>query len=137
MTFMFSFDKSISIKAEDLILLMRKPFELKIREINNITIFDLKGEITRILEGTTLHQHVKNHLKEGKRNFILNFDKIEFIDSFGIGELIASFKSINDTEGKLKLIKLHPRIKILFEITMLTRIFKIYDDEEEALKNFT
>lgn len=116
---------------------MRKPFELKIREINNITIFDLKGEITRILEGTTLHQHVKNHLKEGKRNFILNFDKIEFIDSFGIGELIASFKSINDTEGKLKLIKLHPRIKILFEITMLTRIFKIYDDEEEALKNFT
>ncbi len=112
--------------------------ELETRVINNIIIFDLKGEIRRSLEDSpTLHQHVKNHLNEGKRNFILNFDKIDFIDSFAIGELVASLKSINDLGGKLKLIKLPPRIKLLFKITMLERIFKIYDDEEEALKNFS
>lgn len=111
--------------------------ELKTREINNIIIFDLEGEIRRSVDATTLHQHVKSHLKEGKRNFILNFDKTDLIDDCGIGELIASFKSIHDLGGKLKFTKLPPRIKCLFQVVMLDRIIKIYDDEEAAIKNFS
>jgi anti-anti-sigma factor len=110
--------------------------QIKTRESHNIIIFDIKGEVTR-REETPLHQHVKSQLEVGKRNFLLNFENIPFIDSYGVGELIASFKSIHDLGGKLKLMKLPPRIKLLFKITMIEKIFKICDDEEAAIKNFS
>jgi anti-anti-sigma factor len=110
--------------------------QIKTRESHNIIIFDIKGEVTRRAE-TPLQQHVKSQLELGKRNFLLNFENIPFMDSYGVGELIASFKSIHDLGGKLKLMKLPPRIKLLFKITMIEKIFKIYDDEEAAIKNFS
>ena len=112
--------------------------ELKTRELNNIIIFDLEGEIKRPWDDKiTLHRHVKNHLKEGKINFLLNFDKVEFMDSNGVGELIASLQSTRDLGGKLKLTKLPPRIKDIFEITGLINIFENFDDEEEAIISFS
>jgi anti-anti-sigma factor len=80
---------------------------------------------------------VKNHIKEGQRNFLLNFGKIEFMDSMGVGELLASYKSIHDLGGKLKLLKLPPRIQLVFDITGITRLFELFDDEEEAIRSFS
>lgn len=112
--------------------------ELKTREINNIIIFDLEGEIRGSVAATTLRKHLKSHLEEGKRNFLLNFDQVDFeLDDYGIGELTASFVSVHNLGGKLKFTKLPPRIKCQFQITMLDRIFKIYDDEEAAIKSFS
>jgi anti-sigma B factor antagonist len=111
--------------------------ELKVREINNVIIFDLEGEIRRSVDATYLRQHVKSHLEEGKRNFILNFDKTDSIDDVGIGELMGSFMSIHNLGGKLKFTKLPPRIKSLVQITMIDRIIEIYDDEEAAIKSFS
>jgi anti-anti-sigma factor len=112
--------------------------QIKTREINNIIIFDLEGEIRGSVNATTLRKHVKSHLEEGKRNFLLNFDKVDSeLDDYGVGELIASFKSIHDLGGKLKLMKLPPRIKRQFQISLLDRIFDIFDDEEAAIKSFS
>ena len=112
--------------------------QIKTRESHNIIIFDLEGEIRGSMDATTLRQHLKSHLEEGKRNFLLNFDKVDFdLDDYGIGEIIASYKSIHDLGGKLKFTKLPPRIKSQFQILMLDRIFEIFGDEEEAVKSFS
>ena len=125
-------------KAFDLTHSRGNHLKIETREINNIIILDIEGEIRRSWEETTtLHQHVKNYLKEGKRNFILNLNKVEFMDSYGVGELLACLKSIHDLGGRLKLLKLPPRIMLLFKITGLVRIFEIFDDEEEAIKSFS
>jgi len=112
--------------------------EIKIRERDNVTILDIEGEIRRSDETILrLHQFVKDLLKEARRNFLLNFQKVDFIDSMGIGQLLACYKSIVDKRGQLKLMKLKPKIRFLFEVCMLTRIFEIFDDEEEAVKSFS
>jgi anti-anti-sigma factor len=80
---------------------------------------------------------VKDQIKKNKKNFLINFEKVKFIDSMGIGELIASFKSAHDSGGKLKLMKLSPKIFLLFQITLLVKIFEIFDDEEEAIRSFS
>jgi anti-sigma B factor antagonist len=54
----------------------------------------------------------------------------------GIGELIASFTSTYDSGGKLKLMKLPPKIFLVFQITLLINVFEIFDDEEEAIGSF-
>lgn len=111
--------------------------EIKTRETDNIQVFDITGEIRRSSEGVvSLHQLVKNQISEDKRNFLFNFEGVNYIDSMGMGELIACFKSIHDRGGHLRIMKLQPKIRFLFEITMLTKIFPPFDDEDEAIDSF-
>lgn len=112
--------------------------EVKTRERNNIIIFDIKGDIRRSeINIVTLHQQVKDQLKAGKINFLLNFEKVAYIDSFGVGELIASYKSIHDVGGKFKITKMPTKIRFLFKITMMEKIFEIFDEEETAIRSFS
>ena len=111
--------------------------EINIRERDNIVIIDIDGEIRRSVENVVdIHLFVKDHIKKNKINFLINFEKVKFIDSMGIGELLSSFKSSHDAGGKLKLMKLPPKIYFLFRVTLLVRIFEIFEDEEEAIRNF-
>ena len=111
--------------------------EFKTRERNDIVIYDLEWKFKVIDEmPVALHIDVKSHLASGKRHFLFNFEKVEYMDSFGLGELVASFLSISKIGGKLKLTNLLPRIRLLFETTGLNKVFDIIDNEETAIKNF-
>ena len=111
--------------------------EIKRREKNKVIIFDIKGEVKRSdPKIVSLHQLVKGQLREEKKDFLLNFENVAYFDSFGVGELVASYKSVQDAEGKLKIANMPPKISILFKITMLDKIFEIFDDEETALQSF-
>lgn len=111
--------------------------EISTREIKDIFIYDIKGEI-RIGEEmpVMLHDHVKSQLELGKKYFLFNFGEVNYVDSFGVGQVVGSLISIRNTGGKLKISNLVPRIRFVFDVTGLSRIVKIVDDEETAIKNF-
>ena len=107
------------------------------RENNNVVIFDLEGEIRRSdTSDVSLHQFVKEQLDGGKRDILLNFDKVQFIDSFGIGEILASYISTQNIGGKLKLTRISNRLFLIFQVTQLTRVLDITENEETALASF-
>jgi anti-sigma B factor antagonist len=107
------------------------------RQKNDIVIFDLEGEIKRSdITDVTLHQLVKEQLDSGKRKILLNFDAVNFIDSFGVGEILASYISTHNLGGKLKLVKISKKLFLIFQVTMLTKVLDIYDEEDTALKSF-
>jgi anti-anti-sigma factor len=107
------------------------------RQKNDIVIFDLEGEIKRSdITDLTLHQLVKEQLDSGKRKILLNFDAVDFIDSFGVGEILASYISTHNLGGKLKLVKISKKLFLIFQVTMLTKVLDIYDEEDTALKSF-
>ena len=81
--------------------------EIHAREKENVVIFDIEGEIRRSdVTDVTLHQLVKDQLDVGKRNILLNFKDVEFIDSFGVGEILASYISTHNLGGRLKIAKI-------------------------------
>ncbi|MFQ6109785.1 MAG: STAS domain-containing protein [Candidatus Aminicenantales bacterium] len=107
------------------------------REKNDVVIFDIEGEIRRSdITDVTLHQMVKDQLDSGKRNILLNFKNVEFIDSFGVGEILASYISTHNLGGKLKIAKLSKKLYLVFQVTMLTKVLDIFDNEEMALESF-
>jgi anti-anti-sigma factor len=61
---------------------------------------------------------------------------VEFIDSFGVGEILASYISTHNLGGKLKLARISNKILIVFQVTMLTKVFEIFEDEQMALKSY-
>ena len=110
---------------------------INIREKNDVVIIDIEGEINRSgITDVTLHQFVKEQLDAGKRHILLNFEKVDFINSFGVGEILASYISTHNLGGQLKLAKISKRLYHIFQVTMLTNVLEIFDEEEMALKSF-
>jgi anti-sigma B factor antagonist len=111
--------------------------EIRTRDYNSIVIFDIDGEIRRSdMTDETLHQLVKSQLEHGRRDILLNFENVEFVDSFGVGEILASYISTNNLGGKLKLVRISKKLYLIFQVTGLVRVLEIYDDEDAALKSF-
>jgi anti-anti-sigma factor len=108
------------------------------REKGNVAVFDIEGEIRRSdsMEAT-LHQLVKARLETGRADILLNFEKVEFIDSFGVGEILASYISTQNLGGRLKLSRVSKKLLLVFQVTMLIRVLEIFGSEEAALESFT
>ncbi len=112
--------------------------EIRAREEDNVVIFYIRGEIRRseVVE-VTLHQLVKDHLDDGKRKILLNFREVDFIDSFGVGEILASYISVHNLGGKLSIAEISERLYRVFQVTMLTKVLDIHDSEEKALESLS
>ena len=106
------------------------------RQIQDVTIVDLSGQI-KLGEGSSvLRDTVKDLLAKGHRKILLNLGEITYIDSGGIGELISAFTSTRNQGGELKLLRLTKKIHDLLQITKLYTVFDMRDDEAEALAAF-
>lgn len=111
--------------------------DIKIRELNDIVIIDIGGDIRQYeVKGISLYQHVKDQLQAGKRNILINFANVDFIDSLGVGDLLSSYVSTNNLGGKIKLIKVAPKIHLILQVTLMDRLFEFFEDEDAAIKSF-
>lgn len=68
------------------------------------------------------------------RRIVLNLAPIQFIDSAGVGTLIACLHLARAGEGEFRLCQLSRPIRALFDLMRMHRVFDIYNDEEEALR---
>ncbi|MEZ5308610.1 MAG: STAS domain-containing protein [Pyrinomonadaceae bacterium] len=112
--------------------------ELKIseRQAGDVTILDMSGKVT-IGEGSVaLRNTVRRLLGEGKKSILLNLADVDYVDSSGIGELVYSYTTVQNSGGSLKLLKLTQKIQDLLAITKLLTVFDTFDDEGEALASF-
>jgi anti-sigma B factor antagonist len=111
--------------------------DVKERQAGDVTILDLRGEV-RIGEGSiALRDAIRNLADAGKNKLLLNLAGVSYIDSSGIGELIANYTTVTRQGGQLKLLKLTDRVQNLLVITKLLTVFDAYEDEAEALKSFS
>lgn len=75
-------------------------------------------------------------LNGGQRNIILDMSVVTFVDSAGLGELVACKKRAVERGGDIRLLQPRKKVRELLVMTLLTQIFQIYADEEEAVRSF-
>ncbi len=110
--------------------------QVKERQAGDVTILDLSGSV-RIGEGSiALRDSVRKLIENGKKKVLLNLGGVSYIDSSGIGELIANYTTLSREGGQLKLLNLTDKIQNLLVITKLLTVFDAYDNEVEALSSF-
>lgn len=110
--------------------------KIEIRKKGNVNILDLNGKMVIGKGDRLLKEKVRGLLDSGERYFILNLEGVPWLDSGGIGEVVACFKRVREKDGAIKLEKLSPKAHDLFTMTALNRVFEIFKDEEEALGSF-
>ena len=106
------------------------------REVNGIIIVDLSGQVTLGEATAALREEVRDQTGHGFRKILLNLANVTYIDSAGLGELTASYTSVKNHGGALKLLNLTQRVHDLMQITKLYTVFDVYDDEKKALASF-
>jgi anti-sigma B factor antagonist len=65
--------------------------------------------------------------------FILDMKNVDFIDSTGLGGIVACLKYSSEAGGDLKIVSLQSKPRMVFEITRAYKIFDIYDDLQTAI----
>lgn len=106
------------------------------RKSGSITIVDLAGKIALGESNRALHEAIRNLTGAGEKNILLNLANVTVIDSSGLGELVASYASVERNGGSLKLANLSDRFIELITITKLYTVFDVFDNEAEALASF-
>lgn len=102
----------------------------------NIAVVVLRGEI-----GTETVNQFKDRIDQlvadGQNKIIMDFQEVNYLNSMGLGVVAATLKKVKKNKGDLKLVKLSPSVQELFELTRLTKVFDIFESEDEALKSFS
>jgi anti-sigma B factor antagonist len=110
--------------------------KVKTRMEGDIAVISVSGKLMGGPESDALRNEVKNLIDEGKRKFVVNLKGVPWINSTGLGALMAVYTSIQRSEGVLRLCHVSDRIQSLFMITKLLTIFDTYPTEEEAIESF-
>jgi len=110
--------------------------DVRERQAGDVTILDLSGEVRIGDSSVALRDSIRNLADAGKTKVLLNLAGVKYIDSSGIGELIANYTTVTRQGGQLKLLNLTDRIQNLLVITKLLTVFDSYENEAEALKSF-
>jgi anti-anti-sigma factor len=106
------------------------------RRIGDVTVLDLKGRLVLEDGDAALRARVNELIEQDRTQIVLNLKDITYIDSCGVGVLIAKLVSIRNKGGDLRLLNLTERSRRLMEISQLLNVFAIFDSESEALSSF-
>jgi len=96
-----------------------------------IPIIDLEGEVD-VYTAPELKRQMISLLDAGAVQIVVDLTKVEYLDSMALGVLIGGLKRLRERDGNLYLICPTPRIRRIFEITGLDKIFDIYNAEQDA-----
>ena len=107
-----------------------------VRTVGNVAVVDLQGKVTIGSGDEVLRDTVQRLLDEGKRKILINLQGVSYMDSAGIGELVACYKRAAEKEGAMRLLKPSGKVFDLLQLTRLTEIFRIHEDEKEAVAAF-
>jgi anti-sigma B factor antagonist len=110
--------------------------KLNTRQVGDVTVIDVSGRITLGEGSSVLRDAMRELLAKGDKKILLNLGDVTYIDSSGIGELVAGYTSVANAGGTLKLLSLTKRVKDLLQITKLYTVFDVHDDEAHALRSF-
>ena len=106
--------------------------QLTERTEQEIPIISISGDID-LESSPQLREFLKPKAAQKTPRLLLDFTKVDYIDSSGLATLIEYFQSVQSGGGKLALACLSPRVKNVFEIVRLEQIFALYPDIPSAL----
>jgi anti-sigma B factor antagonist len=106
------------------------------REVEDVAIVDFSGKITLGEGSAIVRKLVRDLVSAGKRKILFDLSDVDYIDSSGIGEMVAAYTAVRSANGELKLIHLTRRVHDILQITRLFTVFDVQKDEASALRSF-
>jgi anti-sigma B factor antagonist len=107
------------------------------REVEGVSVVTLDGRIVLGDESNALRVKLKSLIAEGRKQIVLNMDNIKYIDSAGLGILVAAHCSAKTQGASLRLCHLGSKFQEVLQITKLLTVFEVRDTEAAAVASFS
>ena len=106
------------------------------KETDGVSVVALDGRIVLGEESNSLRERVKTLIGEGKKKIVLNMANVKYIDSAGLGILVAAHVSAKNQGAAVHLSNLGNKFHDVLQLTRLLTVFSVYDSEAEAIGSF-
>ena len=106
---------------------------IKETEMDGVVVLTLSGKMMLDAKSISLHEYVKELIDKGKTKVVMDMGKITWFGSTGLGALLASYTSLKDNGGDLKIARATRKIRSVFMFTQIIKVLENYDTVEEAV----
>jgi len=106
------------------------------KETSGVTVLVLSGRVVLGEESNQLRTKLKEALGQGKTRLVLDLADVKYIDSAGLGTLVAGYTTAQNQGASLKLANLTKKFDEQLHITKLVTVFEVYSSIEDAVKSF-
>jgi anti-sigma B factor antagonist len=103
--------------------------DIKLTETNGVAVVMIEGEINI----STSPQLKKEMEKVANPKLVINLSKVGYVDSSGLATLVEILKKSRSKGGSMYLTHLSDKVRSLFEITKLDKLFVIHADDATAV----
>jgi anti-sigma B factor antagonist len=110
--------------------------EITERTMGGVTILDLTGKLTIDDGAKRLKDKGKSLVLQGRHHLIVNLGSVPYIDSGGLGQLVACHATFARAGGRLTLLNINRRNHALLSITKLVGVFDTFETEQTALDSY-
>lgn len=107
-----------------------------IEKVGDLTIVTVKQESLDARSAREFRDDIDAVITDGSKVLLdmQNMQNVEFVDSSGLGTIVASLKRLRSTGGELSICCVHSTVRALFELVRMHRLVEIFDTREEALR---
>ena len=102
---------------------------------NGVTVLAPTGRLD-VAGAPALKEAIGEAVKNGPPKVVIDMEGVSFVDSTGLGSVIAALKQIRNSQGELRLAAPNQQVRVVLELTTLDRVFPYYATLEEALAGF-
>lgn len=111
--------------------------KIEIEKLDDVNVIRFQGRLALGDNEEVLSREIDRLLQDGERSILIDLGEVDYIDSNGLGELVASSRRAREVEGSIKLLRPQERIRQTLQLSMLLPLFEVYDSEDEALASFS
>jgi anti-sigma B factor antagonist len=102
---------------------------------SGVTVLAPTGRLD-VAGAPALKDAVSEAMKNGKPRLVIDMEGVSFVDSSGLGSVVAALKQVRTSQGDLRLAAPNQQVRVVLELTTLDRVFPYYATVEEALSDF-
>jgi anti-sigma B factor antagonist len=105
--------------------------------VDGVSLLALSGRIVLGEESNALREKLKSLAASGATKIVLNMAEIDYIDSSGLGTLVAAHLSAKNAGASVRLCNLGNKFYEVMQVTKLLTVFDVYDTEAAAVSSFS
>jgi len=109
--------------------------ELSVRKVGDVAVLDLRDCVTSN-ESAHFRESIQELLPGGTKKFVVNLAQATYMDSSGVGALLAAYKSIEAAGGKCKFVGAPPQLLRTLQRVNLHKVFELFEHESAAVSSF-
>ena len=109
---------------------------IKEKMVGDVAVVALKGNLMGEPDTTDVREKIYSLLQDDVHKIVLDLSSVKWVNSSGLGTLIAAMTSVKNKGGDLRLANVTEKLESLFMITQLIKVFKTYENTDRAVASF-